>query len=905
MIKKITALVLSLAMVLSLFIVPAYGFGYTVVVPEGGVENEYIDDNMMSMIRVINLAGAWDSVEGMGYRADEIVPRWYMAWYVGNLMKLKRTAPTEFETLFNDLTSEHRNYADIKAVVDAGYMHGYPDRKFRPDQPITAKEAARVLLSALGYDPYIAVTSEAAALSKTNILEGIPADAKELTQAMVLRMFYNALMSPAVRQEKFEADLDSGMVDVEYVFDPEYLGFEHLCGIVFETGVLEGVPRSSLRTSEADIKEGLVTVDGVQYKCDENLLWEHPYQMLGYNINFWYRKSDNDTHTIVYMHKNDKNKTLTLTHNDIEVFENGVYKYYDGHDRKKTATIDNQTAVIYNNIANPGFDEEEMVPDFGTVTFIDNNKEKGYDVVKIDSFEFYYISSVNYDDRTIYDDEAKKFVDFKTADEYIVMTNGSETNLDRLKTGNMAVVQRSSKNSDYDFAVIESVALTAKNVKITSVSYDELSFADSIKAKWHGLQVKRGESYTLFTYDDEVVMAVAAEGGEKYAYLYNAAFEDTVFSNSPVKFRLFDMNGNALVLEGANTVKIDGVGYKNTDVRIRDVLNTSARLSNMYSDQYPVAQPIKYELNGSGKVVSVDTLTLNAASETASGSLTSVEGDDATIYYGINRSLYDSDTKQNNLGVIDNSTVQLFVPVNSPEDDSRDDDDGYWSKFPLNAQPYVTDICDVDGAGVAGAVFFYQKPKLFTERGYFIVSDLVLELGEDGESECRIDGYLRNGKTSYTASAELYESLAVGDIIRVETDKNNKVIDYHLAFGINKDYSNFVDRYNMISGIQNPIAEAFKTMYGTVLDMSGSVLKVSQSMYDRESEVWDAPTTDRVESFYTSNCSFYKYTEVQGRAEIASASINDVTSFAMNPNAASKVFVCMANGPAIVYIVEK
>ena len=49
------------------------------------------------------------------------------------------------ESEFSDLSSSHWAYGEIKAAVKAGYVGGFPDSTFRPNQPVTREQAAAIL----------------------------------------------------------------------------------------------------------------------------------------------------------------------------------------------------------------------------------------------------------------------------------------------------------------------------------------------------------------------------------------------------------------------------------------------------------------------------------------------------------------------------------------------------------------------------------------------------------------------------------------------------------------------------------------------------------------------------------------------------------------------------------------
>jgi len=896
MMKKILSLVLSTIMLASLFVIPAHGWGYTV--EQDYTTNQWIDNNMMSVIGMTGAAGAWDEIKDMTSRSEEIVSRWYMAWYVCNMTGLKTVQPDGYETLFSDLTSEHMYYKEIKAVVEAGYMKGYPDKKFRANEPISSQEVARVLLSVLGYDPYIAVKGYNAAINKTKIFDGVPRDAEKINQAQALRMIYNAYMSPAIRQDAFSGTREDGITMANYVVDEDYLGLEHLKKYKYGQGVMSGVAGTDLFDATEAIDRGNVIIDDVEYKVDDTLLWEEPGEMLGYNVDFYYKESTDGVSTIRYMHRNDKNDVLVLTHNDIEAFSGGTYKYYDKNDKEKTINLNNDVHILINTIATPSCSDAEMIPDFGTVTFVDNDGKRGYEVVKIDSFEFYYVSNVNESEEMLYDIEHGRKLSFKNADEVKIISGGNEIDLSRIKKGTMLVVKQSSPNAKYRRIVAETFNPTEKKAFVISVDENTVKFESMTYSKWEKLDVEKGETYTLFSYGDEIVMAVTEDGTAEYGYLINAAL-DGVFSKT-ISFRLVDMSGNEHVYEGAKAVYIDGVKKNYED--IPGVLIATSANSKQSAD-YPLAQPVKYELNANGQMLRIDTLAAEAEeyANPDDESFTSPLSDDVPlIYYYDNRSLYDANNLACNVAVVDNATQVLFVPA------ERGDTESYWNKGLTNYTTNNVDVCDRNEVHMAGAVFVYYDPEtsgVYAEREYLIISDLRTELDlETGDLKYIIEGYLASTFSKYTAEKDIFDALSIGDIIRVETDRNNKITAYQQTFDIDKDYSDRATRLLVSSGATYPLAIGYKMIYGTPIAMNNGILGFTQSMPD-DLEGWDPEFN--TEFYMTGSVSYWKYSEVKGNPVVEKASANDIVTYEMDPENASKVVVNVGNRASQIYIIAK
>ena len=103
-------------------------------------------------------------------------------------------------SLFKDVKSDHWASEYIKLAVEQGWMSGYVDGTFRPDNQITLEEACTALLKMLGYDSStLAGSYPSAQLSKASSV-GLRDDVdavqgEALTRQDCVMLFYNLLVS--------------------------------------------------------------------------------------------------------------------------------------------------------------------------------------------------------------------------------------------------------------------------------------------------------------------------------------------------------------------------------------------------------------------------------------------------------------------------------------------------------------------------------------------------------------------------------------------------------------------------------------------------------------------------------------------------------------------------------------
>ena len=115
-------------------------------------------------------------------------------------------------TLFTDVKSGHWASGYVRLAVEQGWMSGYVDGTFRPDQPITLEEGCTALLRLLGYDASSLTGSyPAAQLSKADslgLLDDVTASqGNPLTRQNCVDLVYNALVAQSSTGGTYAASL--------------------------------------------------------------------------------------------------------------------------------------------------------------------------------------------------------------------------------------------------------------------------------------------------------------------------------------------------------------------------------------------------------------------------------------------------------------------------------------------------------------------------------------------------------------------------------------------------------------------------------------------------------------------------------------------------------------------------
>ena len=163
-------------------------------------------------------------------------------------------------SLFKDLKGDHWASGYVRIAIEQGWMTGYVDGSFRPDQPVTLEEGCAALLKVLGYDSSaLKGAYPAAQLSKANslgLLDDVSAkQGTKLTRQDCVNLFYNLLTaetgSGSVYGTTLGYSVTNGQVDYSalvtagtkgpYVADSASLSLPFTPGTVYYNGAVSSL----------------------------------------------------------------------------------------------------------------------------------------------------------------------------------------------------------------------------------------------------------------------------------------------------------------------------------------------------------------------------------------------------------------------------------------------------------------------------------------------------------------------------------------------------------------------------------------------------------------------------------------------------------------------------------------
>jgi len=159
------------------------------------------------------------------------------------------------------------------------------------------------------------------------------------------------------------------------------------------TGNITGNERTALFYSAEPEAAGKVRIDTKTYFEGDSYAGD----LLGYEVDAVVTKEKTGSPTIIYAAADRKANVLTVKAEDIDSVSGMTFNYQD----RKHLSLRNDMMLVYNGMA-AKFDQAILDIDYGEVTFISTSGGRKYDIVLVNEYESYVVSSVAPAEKKIY-----------------------------------------------------------------------------------------------------------------------------------------------------------------------------------------------------------------------------------------------------------------------------------------------------------------------------------------------------------------------------------------------------------------------------------------------------------------------------------------------------------------------
>ncbi len=811
--KRIFALVLTV-MMLATCMVPVVFADETTAGADKQNNFSDVDANAVYVpaVKTLNLMGIINGYPDGTFGPDKNVTR---AEFTAMLMRTLNLggigSPTAANLPFTDVDDNDSgiNWAipDINSAYAKGIINGYEDQTFRPNANVSYEEALKMIVATLGYSLDVSGTpwygeyvAQAGKLGITDVAYSLGKVETPATRACIAQMLYDSLEVNLV--EKQEVTNKTILTD--------YLGYQKGIGMIASNGESSLIaPDVLLRDNEVQIM-GLELVNGNYNVHTYRTTDPEVKKYLGHEIEFYYKDDGSGIRNLVLYVVQNSNE-LTIKANMIEPSEsnNLQIRYYTENSKGRTtvANLAEDSIVLYNgklygyNAVASRFNAS-MIPQVGSVKLLDADRDNKYDVINIESYVVYYVSSKVSSEYSIIDDmtktgEAKKLilnVNDNSKKTSIVNANGNTMEYSSIGIGNIICLAESNAANGGEIlrkavVVNDSVSGTINSIEIgSSMTIGETKYNYSKAAPWlNGLtavlaepQIQDSGTYYKDINGDIVAYKKnASVENVNYGYIMDMRSSGSVFDDTK-EIRIMNQNGSPITVLLTADVKIDGNPV--TDVADAErLLGIAASYQNKdsHGGTATIQQVVKYTTRNTSKGTILDKVYTG---QSVSAGATA-ENDKLYFYNvitGADTMTYNSATRKLTGGgvTIDVSSATVFV-VPSNRTSHNDYAKKSVSEAFKNNQSYSVEVYDVSKTNSAKVVVCYggsAASDVDTATPVYVLSqNTELATNEsNGDVMTRLNSLVSSGsseKQSWLSPTSPWTP-QLGDIYRPGTDKD-------------------------------------------------------------------------------------------------------------------------------------
>lgn len=765
-----------------------------------------------------------------------------------------------YASIFSDVDSEHPYAKEISCAYELGYINGFGDGTFRPDEEATYSQALKLLVYLAGYDVLV---------ENGMSVEAVATNAK-------IAKYINLSASPAIKvSEAAEALVNVGtyveILDISSVTNSGNQYSQNgktIFNAYLDVYTVDATVTANSVTGiyeDASLGENMIML-GSEKMIDST---DNAAELLGCNVTAYVSETKSGKFELLYAYVNDENEVINIPANKLYGFNDGIISYEDekGNDEKVTVKL-SSVAVIYNGVLTIVPQASDFDIETGSIELINNDNDADIDVVKIKKYENCIFDTYDNLNNTLWFKFGAGSLNLDELDNVeIKSSNNKPIEIRELFEWDVLSILKSKKNELVEIIYIagevegEVTALYGtqeKKIEIDGASYD---VADVFMDNLYG-EIYIGQNANFYLDIEGKIASYNTLGYSEKGFYYLVGIVSGSGLDIDAKAKLMDNMGNVSVIPLASKVELDGVikALKNsTDMQALTALQP---------------QIIIGKLNDSGALSYIDT-----AGGTDDGLRLLGSMSEAT--YKKNTMVFYKGTDQMSVSA---KTVYMYVP--EPGKQAQDDDYYIQSISGLSNNSKFSFSAYTDGDGIiADAIVRTHNPEsgpgFPAELAPSVVNEISTVVNDNGEPCYKISLYntSANLNTYYTESVSVLQQLklngesyfpAKGDIVKVSTNRYGEIRGlmpvYCVETGVmnNSDnsgsditniyrrqiaYAYKKDDHFVMTTTTKPLPEHLNTTAGLVnLELKNlSVYKIC--LYDSEKDILTAADIQSVRDF--------------------------------------------------------
>ncbi len=804
-VKKITALLTAFVLVLCMGISLAFA-------EEGEESIVKVDSVALQKAETLKALGVLPaSVTAEDFCLKEGVTRAEIASAMVKMSGVENSAAENTTVYFTDVDDESEYAADIAAALSMGIINGNGDYTFAPDEFITYEALVKMAVATLGYD------------TQAQLEGGFPLGYVQMAARIGLSNSVPGTVNGSFVAEFLYSMLD---IDVSYITavgeeviytttEGRTLLTENLKMYTTE-GVVTGNKSTDLYGMPM-LSDGQISIDSVTYNYAGVSM-----DFVGKSVKAYCREDDGKSNDdVVYIEVSDRNRVITVDAEDTS-YSDGVFSYYDANDKKRTASMYEGAAIIYNGraITDTSFDMSRLVPEEGVITLIDNRSAGNYNVVMVNAYTNVVVEAVDTYHMVIYDKYTSTRNIQLDGKDYEIYDgeSGAELTLSDISEYNVLTVMESDDDS---FIIKRSTATVGGTIERTASNPEKIyidgalyRFSNSYLTSGQEMPAAGDSGTFLLDINGRIAGKRTSRDSSIKVGLVEALTLETGLTTVPI-IKMMTMLGEEQVYYFADLVEVDGVKIKSEETNssganklVSEISKGTYGYSERLAAEIPDGQIIRYTLNSENKINMVDTVNRTEGVEGENTLRRSLKYEDGL---GSGSGLYFKSKNANGKEIVSNETITFVVTLpfsGRAEDDITVSAGSYFtnSNFIIESYIYTEDKVGAD------VVICYkdQAASVLDSYAQEILVDSVGEaIGKDGSLQTQINGWYIGSYSSFLLkeNAKIDFEIQKGDLIGFSTDAAGEI---YLADHI---YSARDDKYTMTAAYrQNNVIQDSNTM---------------------------------------------------------------------------------------------
>ena len=713
--------------------------------------------------------------------------------------------------------------SDIYNMVFLGLMNGDGNGNFRPNDNISAPEAATVFLRAMGYGYIIQGKDYPQGVIAQGLNLGLFVSVNmsgKFTRKDFAMMLHNSL-DVKLMQESFTSGNNkeyciSDMTFGDVVFSASGEGEVYFgIGTVMQTAMgFVDVPYQKLEVNE-------IIIDGVLYDTGST----NAADLLGMQVRFIAKEKVNGCYVLLNISPTEKNKIVIFDESDFVNYADDNYiSYRNESDKIQKIKLNNETRIIknYDTIANPTESIFDML--CGEYIVIDNNNDNTADVIMVYSYENAIVNgvannvialkegfSINGSRYLNLDDERDDLLF------YIVDSKGTPIDINTV-SGESVVSVTTDRTGKIMKIIVRADALVSD--KLSSVHDDNFIINDVEYNVLTSEEYKIGNQYDFYlNAKDDIIYFKEADNGteKKYAYIMDVDSGRRLNQNQ-IKLlvsKKVDFGIEINEEDADNVTQIPMLVCQNEEIKIIDMAE-KVKVDGRKVDDEDVSEYVLtgdklycFEVDSEGKLKSLETAEYKAGS----------------LYQVFQYNIYDKCFTMGNSsyeGFAINENSQIICIPKTPTCD-----EDYMVKNVINKEGntvgYNVRGYDFDPLTKKCRLIVINREMKYNDLpGVTIASSKVgivkssrYVINEDDEYNFEVEfavGPEEKKMILTEAASEVTPSLKEGDLFTYTENYENKISNFMIIRSMRDLSSNF----SGVSGLSSGASETF----GSLIDIS-------------------------------------------------------------------------------------